>query len=154
MKKYFKMEYVGVNESVDNMIMSIEEFCRLRNKDLNFLGRFVDKKTRIRYDNVVKYKEKFYNAYIVGWHIRREKMITDIQFSLLKDFETGTYMKIREDSIIIDVWNTKIEKDTPIMYYAFVAEDIEEAKKAVEKEQDIDIWINNTKISKVYFMKL
>lgn len=140
-------------------IFDMKEFCRFKN-ELTYVGRFANKETsEVIQGTIFQYNGKYYTNEVflrsgVGWSSAdNEGMITTSVSLFDIDFVPENAKPLSDCSIRIDIWNIDIDDEGPISQYAFYESQLEDAKKVVCSNKDVDIFVNKIQIAKSEFLK-
>ena len=138
-------------------ILDMKEFCRLK-EELTYVGEFANKETsEIIQGTIIQYDGKFYTNEDflrsgVSWHSKNGMVTTSVQ--LFKTSYVPEECKPVEDCPIrINIWDTKIDDEGPIDCYAFYDNQLEEAKEIVNKNKDVDIFVDGVQVNRTNFLE-
>lgn len=141
-------------------VYDMKEFCRLKD-ELTYIGQFANKETSIVIrGTIIQYDGKFYTNELPGLSgvsssPADEKGMITTSVSL---FETDKYIpeeckSVSDCPIRIDIWDVASDDEGPIGSYAFYNEQLEEAKKVVNINEDVDIFIDGIQIARKDFLE-
>ncbi len=145
-------------------VVDVEDFCQLTD-ELTFIGRFANQES-IVIGAIVQYNGKFYATDEVSSREVAENMLkTSVSLSEIC-YIPEEYKLLSDCSIFIEIWNSNnrypylfedsgdIPKDTHLLCtYAFYADQLEEAKKVVNSNKHVEIFINNIPTSRKHFLE-
>lgn len=140
-------------------ILDMKEFCRLSG-ELTCIGRFADKDTsKVIQGTIIQYNGKFY-ANEVPFHsgvsispADESGMVTTSVELFEIDYVPKECKPLDDCPIYICIWNTLIDNEGPIASYAFCNDQLEEAKKIVNNNEDVDIFREGVQITKQDFLE-
>ena len=74
-------------------------------------------------------------------------------------FETDDYVPekckpVSDCPIHIDIWDVNINDEGPVASYAFYSDQLDEAKKVVNSNEDVDIFLDGEEIDVKDFLKI
>lgn len=140
-------------------IFDMKEFCRLKD-ELTYIGRFANKETsKVIQGTIIQYDGKFYSneepfrSGVGSSPADVEGMITTSVELFKTDYIPEECKPLSDCPIRIDIWDTAIDDEGPIGSYAFYDNQLEEAKKVVNSNEDVDIFIDGVQIAKKVFLE-
>lgn len=141
-------------------VYDIKEFCRLKD-ELTYLGQFANKTTcEVIPGEIIKYDNKFYTTELCGTagFSSMPAAESGMVKTVLCLFKTNEYNPekcklVAECSICIGIWDINIDDEAPIVRYAFSMHQLEEARKIVRANKDVEICVNGEQISRTRFLK-
>lgn len=140
-------------------IFDMEEFCRLTD-ELTYIGRFANKETSIIIQGtIIQYNGEFYTTEIprhsgVGSSPVDEEGMVITSIELFEtDYVPEECKSVSDCPIRIYVWDIASDDEGPIGSYAFYNEQLEEAKKVVNINEDVDIFKDGVQISRKDFLE-
>lgn len=140
-------------------VYDMKEFCRLKD-ELTYIGEFANKETSIVIrGTIIQYDGKFYTTELPGLSgvsssADENGMIT----TTVSLFATDKYIpkeckSVSDCPIRIDIWDIGSDDEGPIGSYAFYTEQLEKAKKVVNMNEDVDIFVEGTQIARKNFLE-
>lgn len=141
-------------------VFDMKEFCRFKN-ELTYIGRFANKETsKVIQGTIIQYNGKFYtnevpfHAGVSSSAADEEGMVTTTVELFETNYVPEECKSLGNCQIRINVWELAIDDEGPTCSYAFYNDQLEEAKKVVNGNKDVDIFIEGVQISRKDFLEL
>lgn len=140
-------------------IFDMEEFCRLKD-ELTYVGRFATKETsKVIQGTIIQYNGKFYTTEIPfrsgvsSSPADEEGMVTTSVELFNTDYVPEECKPLSDCPIHLNIWDVSVDDEGPIGSYAFYSNQLEEAKKVVNGNKDVDIFIDGVHIARKDFLE-
>lgn len=143
--------------TTDKRIFDIKEFCRLQG-ELIYVGEFANKQTsRIIPGTIVQFRKVFYTTGYGGLCSGpadiKGKINTTLILNEMAKYVPKECKPVADCPILIYIWDINLDDEGPIASYAFYKEELEKAKKLVEANADIEIFIDGEEVSRAKFLE-
>lgn len=140
MAKVFKV-------NAPDTIWDVSHFCLMCSENLEYLGRFVNAKTHEVYPgDIISFEGKFYTTETatssgMSSYTEDDGTWTTVISPFECFFPPVGYIPLEKCAIRIELWDTRINDEGRIGEWAYLAEEVPEARKLVRTHPNADFTI-------------